>query len=416
MTKKNIAIISYHTCPLASEEGKETGGMNVYVLSVARALSKQGWTVDVFTRSQDTQQPKIVSITDDFRVIHIKAGPEIYILPNSATNKKLLFDSIPEFVENVKAFQMQENIVYDVFDCHYYLSGLAGLALKKDQPNVPLLMTFHTLALMKSLIAHSGLSDEEHGRIEAEFRLVKQANVIISPSKNDSKYLQALYDAPEEKIRIIPPGVDTSLFYPSDKIKARETIGAPLDQKLVMFVGRIEPVKGIDVLLYATKILLKQNPDIKICLWIVGGDLHEDQTLWSAELKKLEKLRTLLSLTTTVKFVGQQSQHDLPSYYNAADLVVMPSHYESFGLSVLEAMACGVPVITSNVTGVSELIDDRCKQLITTANNPLLLADQMADVLARHHHKSLHEVHLAITDLDWEKVAKKISAVYKTTQ
>lgn len=404
-------MLSYHTCPLASEEGKETGGMNVYVLSVAKELAKQGHIVDVFTRSQDTKQPKIVSLEKNLRVIHIKAGDEVYILPNSSNNKKKLFTYIQEFVINILAFQKDEDITYDIFDCHYYLSGLAGLKLQKHFPKTPLFMTFHTLALMKSLVAHSGLSDEEHGRIEAEFTLVNEAQVIISPSINESVYLKSLYNAPEEKIRIIAPGVDTSLFHPIEQKTARNIIEAPLDQKLVMFVGRIEPVKGIDVLLYATKILLHNQPNIQLHLWLVGGDVHVKQELWSAELQKLDKLRSLLSLTANVKFIEQQSQHNLPNYYNAADLVVMPSHYESFGLSALEAMACGVPVITTNVTGVSELVDERCQKLITTANNPILLAEQMKAVLTKPH-KNITETTNTIQELDWKYVAEKLSKLY----
>jgi D-inositol-3-phosphate glycosyltransferase len=411
--KKRIAILSYHTCPLAAEEGKETGGMNVYVLSTGRELAKMGHQVDVFTRSQDPRQPKIVQVDKNFRVIHVKAGEENYILPNSEENKKQFFAAIPEFVTNIQAFQKDEGKPYEVFDAHYYLSGLVAKELKKDNPQALFLMTFHTLALMKNLTNRNGLSEQEIERVKAESFLTNEADIVISPSNNEKKYVQYLYDTPSSKIRVISPGVDTKLFRPMDKVKAKKAIDASLDHKMILFVGRIDPVKGLDVLLYAIKIFLEKHPEYNACLWIVGGDTTQEKQLWSAELQKLEQLRKLLSLNkTTVKFVGQQPQHKLPVYYNAADLVVMPSHYESFGMTALEAMSCGTPLITTNVTGVSELLDERYQKHITAANNPLLLADKIADVLC-YHKGDDHTMLENIADYDWKNVAERITKLYE---
>lgn len=406
-------MISYHTCPLASEEGKETGGMNIYVLQTAKELAKLGFLVDIFTRSQDTHQPHIIQVAENLRLMHIKAGPESYILPNTEENKQEFLSYIPGFVENIKQFQQKENILYDVIDAHYYLSGLAGLELKKQNANAPLLMTFHTLGLMKNLIARSGLSKSDEERIQVETQLVKEADLLISPSENEKSYLRYLYGAPIEKISLISPGVDTSLFYPMDKIQSKQAIDASVDHKMILFVGRIDPVKGLDVLLYAMRILFEKKPDMKACLWIVGGDISEKPDMWSKELQKLEQLRKLLDLHTTVKFVGQRPQHELPKYYNAADLVVMPSHYESFGMTALEAMACGTPVLTTNLTGVSELLDEKCQKHITIANNPLRLADDMITVLTHHSENTDHKMFESVKDFDWKNVAEKIAGIYK---
>lgn len=405
-------MISYHTCPLASEEGKETGGMNVYILQTAKELAKQGFIVDIFTRSQDTDQPHIIQVADNLRLMHIKAGPESYLLPNTEENKMNFLSYIPEFVENIKAFQEKEHSTYDLIDTHYYLSGLAGLTLKKLNNNVPLLMTFHTLGLMKNLIARNGLSESEEKRIKSETQLVKEADKIIAPSENEKNYLQYLYDALASKISVISPGVDTSLFYPMDKAQSKQAVDASLDHKMILFVGRIDPVKGLDVLMYAMRILLAKNPDMKACLWVVGGDISQKPEMWSKELQKLEQLRRLLDLNTTVKFVGQQPQHELPKYYNAADIVVMPSHYESFGMTALEAMSCGTPIITTNVTGVSELLEEKCQKHITVANNPLRLAEDIIDVLHHHSDKNDHQMIESVKDLDWKNVAEKIASVY----
>lgn len=423
--KKRIAMISYHTCPLASEEGKETGGMNIYVLQTAKELAKQGFLVDIFTRSQDIDQPHIIQISDNLRLMHIKAGPESYILPNTEEHKKQFLSYIPEFVENIKAFQNNEGISYDVIDAHYYLSGIAGLELKsfskvyneqsrtaQDKKEIPLIITFHTLGLMKNLVARESLSAPEKERVEIEANLVKQADTIISPSESEKKYLQYLYNTPVEKITVISPGVDTSLFYPMDKTQTKLAVGASPDHKMILFAGRIDPVKGLDVLLYAMRILFTKKPDIKACLWIVGGDVSQEPETWSKELQKLEQLRKLLDLHTTVRFVGQQPQHELPKYYNAADLVVMPSHYESFGLTALEAMACGTPVITTNVTGVSELLEESCQKHITVANNPLILAEDIIHVLTHHSEKSEHQMLESVKEFDWKNIAEKITKVY----
>src|SRR5260221_172556 len=166
-----------------------------------------------------------------------------------------------------------------------------------------------------------------------------------------------------------------------DQIKAKQKIDADLSHRIVLFVGRIEPLKGIDGLIYAIKILLKKNPNQQVCLWIVGGDISQHTKEWSSELQKLEKLRELLQMPAIVRFAGRQSQEQLHYYYNAADVVVMPSHYESFGMAAAEAMACGTPVIMTNVTGISRLLDEKHTGLVTTVNNPLLLASQIEHVL-----------------------------------
>lgn len=410
MIQKRIAMISYHTCPLAAEEGKETGGMNIYVLHTAQELGKLGYTIDIFTRSQNPNQTCIVKISDNVRVIHIKAGPESYILPNTEQNKKDFIAYIAEFVTNMKIFQEKEQLTYDLIDAHYYLSGLVGMQFNNQ---LPMMISFHTLALMKNLISRNGLSEQDQERVKAEALLTKKVQKIIAPSDNEKNYLQYLYQASNDKIEVILPGVDTSLFRPLDKVASKHKIEAELDHKMILFVGRIDPVKGLDVLLYAMKILFAKHPNIKACLWIVGGDVSQSPDQWSSELQKLDQLRELLGLDTTVKFIGQKPQQELPLYYNAADLVVMPSHYESFGMTALEAMSCGTPIITTNVTGVSELLDEVCQRHITTANNPLLLADTIIDVLSHDHADEAKEMQEMIQEYDWQHVAQKIADVYK---
>jgi D-inositol-3-phosphate glycosyltransferase len=267
---------------------------------------------------------------------------------------------------------------------------------------------------MKNLVARSEEEKENVHRIEAERLLLTCANRIIASSESEGSYLEYLYDTPKEKITIIPPGVDTELFRPIESNVAKDHIHVPRAQKLILFAGRIEPLKGIDVLLYAMKIVLARNPKYPVCLCIVGGDISQPPTEWSRTHRSLDDLRKLLGLTASVTFVGQKPQHELPYYYNAADMVVMPSHYESFGMAALEAMACGVPVITTNVTGISSLVDEKHASLITTVNNPLLLASQIEYFLRQPQKREEVGASLRkhVMDLSWSHIAKKITAVY----
>lgn len=381
----------------------------MYVLETAKELGRMGVKVDMFTRSQNAKQPHIVQVSKNVRLIHLVAGPEKPI------HKKLLLPYVKSFVKAFFEFSKNNDFKYNLLHCHYYLSGLAGLIVK-SKLRIPLVMSFHTLALMKNLTGRSEDEKEDVVRLNAEFELVRSANLLVASSENDAAYLKYLYACPEEKIKVVSPGVDTSLFSPMSKTIARKSIKASSKTKIILAVGRIEPLKGFDVLIYALKILLVRRPKFRdlLSLWIIGGDTSEPVSLWSAELKHLEKLRRSLGITASVKFVGQKPQKDLRNYYSAADVVVMPSHYESFGMVALEAMACGTPVIISDVSGVSELVENHKAGLVTTVNNPLLLAEQMERLLLEGG-KGLNlnqKVKNQAQKLTWEKSASKLIKLY----
>lgn len=402
MQKKRFAVILYHTCPLSDEIDAEIGGANTYVLELSKALAKNGAVLDVFTRLQDATSPRVVQVSENLRVIHLKAGEETKI------HKKEQAKHIPEFLDNFYAFMEKEKLSYAYVSCHYYLSGIIGLEIKKKL-QIPLVMTFHTLGLMKNLVARSDEEREDLGRITSELELVANADQIIATSEADAEYIEALYDGDRKKIAILIPGVNLELFRPGNKAEAKKKLGDDSEHKMILFVGRIEPLKGIDVLLYAIKVLLNKNPDFTICVWIVGGDVSKEADAWSKELQKLNAIRKVLGISAKVHFVGRKEPHELPNYYQAADVLVLPSQYESFGITAVEAMASGLPVITTDTAGVSDLIDNQHALLITSANNPILLAEKIQSLLgdeSKYEHISKN-VAKNVQDLSWDATAKQ---------
>ncbi|MDO8610166.1 MAG: glycosyltransferase [bacterium] len=266
---------------------------------------------------------------------------------------------------------------------------------------------------MKNLVARNPNEKESQQRIEDEILLTKNANHIISSSINDKEYLTHLYSCPENKITAINPGVDTDLFKPIDKNTALQFIHSVTHNKIVTFVGRIEALKGIDVLMYAIKIIHDRNPDLKVALLIVGGYSNR---INNKELIRLKKLQNTLKMSPIVGFIDQRPQQELPYYYNASELVVTPSHYESFGMTSLEAMACGTPVLITDTSGISSMLNDDFKDLLISANNPLLLASHIEEILKNDSYKKQFKLKILknINKFSWKNVAIKTDEVYQS--
>jgi D-inositol-3-phosphate glycosyltransferase len=264
-------------------------------------------------------------------------------------------------------------------------------------------------------VARGEGEEENDDRLRVEMDLISASDVIVAPSENEAKYLEFLYGANSEKISVIPPGVDIKLFSPMNQSNARHKIHVTDSGCNILFVGRIEPLKGIDALLYALKILSVRHANCKVNLRIVGGDISQSLNAWSKPLHALEKLRHILKIESLVEFVGQKSQTELPYYYSASDVVVMPSHYESFGMVALEAMACGVPVIMTNVSGITGILDEKHTSLVTSAQNPLLLASQIESLLLDNSKRQMFRKTLRenVLDLSWDTIVRRIVDMYK---
>ena len=372
-----IAMLSLHTCPLATLGGKDTGGMNVYVRDLTKALGRRGVGVDVFTRSQNEHIPHILhDLGFGNRVVHIPSGPE-YPIP-----KPSLIDTIPEFVEHVQAFAASKGIRYDLIHSHYWLSGLAALQLREIW-DIPIIHMFHTLAEMKNRVARFPEETASELRLEAERRLLDEADRIIAPTQAEFAQLQWLYRADTNRIVVVPPGVDTARFYPIARDEAIEFIGSRAKSCRLLYVGRIEPLKGIDTLLEAMAIM--KNEDFfeihPLCLAVIGGDLGTSDEEMTREMERLQNLCSSLGIGDMTMFLGKQDQDTLQYYYSAADVVVVPSHYESFGMVALEAMATGTPVVASETGGLAYLVKDGVTGYHVPAGKPQALADRLMQIL-----------------------------------
>ena len=407
----NIAMISYHTCPLAILGGKDTGGMNVYVREVTRYLGRRDVHVDVFTRSQDEHVPQVLhDLGYGNRVVHIHAGPE-HPMP-----KKELATYLPQFVEGIQAFAREKGIHYDLIHSHYWMSGIAAQKLKESW-NVPIAHMFHTLGLMKNRVAQSAAEVEGEYRINGEYQVLEAADRIIAATPAEQAQLQFLYKADKDRITIIPPGVDISSFYPIPQDEARCVIGVPENDPMLLFVGRIEPLKGVDTLIRAiahmrTTGVTDRYPHY---LAIIGGNPDAEQQDMSSEMARLQSLSRALGLGDLILFLGKRAQSSLPYYYSAADVLIMPSHYESFGMVALEAMACGTPVVASQVGGLAFLIQDGVTGYVVPGGDPIALSERLTQLISQPElRRRLGEQAAAYArDYAWENIVARILDLYQ---
>jgi D-inositol-3-phosphate glycosyltransferase len=405
-----IAVLSYHTCPLATLGGKDAGGMNVYVRDLALYLGREGIQLDVFTRSQDEHVPHVLhDLGFGNRVAHIPAGPE-HPLP-----KIILKDYIQEYTDQILEFASSKGLHYDLIHSHYWMSGLAAEKLGQSW-GVPVIQMFHTLGKLKQLVAQNMEEAEGDYRVQGESHVIEIADRIVASTSTEKQQLTNLYNADPAKIEVIPPGVDLHHFYPIPPDEAKEYVGVPLDKRMLLFVGRIEPLKGIKTLLKALAIL-RQNGQAgeKLCLAVIGGDLEKDQTKESQEMKLLRELREEYQLQDMVTFLGKRSQDSLPYYYSAAEMVIMPSHYESFGMVALESMACGTPVIASMVGGLIHLVEDGINGYHVPVEDPAALSQRIAGLLDDKalRYRMGHDAFAFAKEYSWENISIRIIELYR---
>ncbi len=386
--------------------------MNVYVRELTAHLGKLGIHVDVFTRSQDEHVPHVLhDLGYGNRVVHIPAGPEV------PCPKSELPNYLPDFIEGIQRFSHEKGISYNLIHSHYWMSGIAALELKRLW-RVPLVSMFHTLGHMKNIIARSDAEKETPARIAGEEKVLANSDCIVISTPAERSQIKKFYHAIPKKVAVIPPGVDTSRFYPINMDEARQAIGLPSSNCMLLFVGRIEPLKGIDTLLKAIALMLKEGvlQDCPHYLAVIGGEPDVPSDEMNSEMSRLQKLADELGVNDLVIFLGKQAQETLPYYYSAAQVVIMPSHYESFGMVALEAMACGIPVVASQVGGLAHLVKDGVTGFCVPDDNPQALAAKLTLLIqnpALRYEMGRNASREALS-YDWDKIACRILKLYQS--
>jgi D-inositol-3-phosphate glycosyltransferase len=343
------------------------------------------------------------------RVVHVPAGPETPIA------KGHLADFVPQFAEGIKQFSESKGIRYDLVHSHYWLSGLAAEQLSDAWDRAPLVQMFHTLGEMKNRVARSEEERESPVRIAAEQHLLARADRVIVSTLAEQTQLRFLYKANDRKLVIIPPGVDLTHFYPIPADEAKAFVGLKPDDRMVLFVGRIEPLKGVETLIRAMSSLKLQGGGRPVHLAVIGGDPSASSREMTAEMRRLQRLCDDLHMEQTVIFLGKRRQDTLQYYYSAAEVAVMPSHYESFGMVALEAMACGTPVIASEVGGLGFLVQDGVTGFTIPDGEPDLLFERLSSLLGSAQLREQMGARAAdyAKDYSWDKIAPQIVEVYK---
>jgi glycosyltransferase involved in cell wall biosynthesis/phosphoheptose isomerase len=344
-----IALISEHASPLSVLGGVDCGGQNLYVAKVAKALSSLGYEVDVFTRRDDDQLPHMIEWEQGIRVIYVPAGPPRFV------RKEDLYPFMQEFTDYMVQFCRGQRKAYDLVHANFWMSGLVAAEMKR-RLGLPFVITFHALGRVRRL--HQQQADGfPDVRFTVEDRLVGEADRLIAEAPQDAGDLIRLYGADPSRIVIVPCGFDPDELWPLDKTSARTTIGLPADEGMILHVGRMVPRKGIDTVIRAYARFLTDS-DRPTKLVIVGGESEEPDPERTPEIGRLQRLAADLHVQDHIWFAGRRGRSDLKYYYSAADVFVTTPWYEPFGITPLEAMACGTPVIAANVGGLKFSVRD----------------------------------------------------------
>jgi len=397
--KLNIAMFSIHSCPMGELGTEDTGGMNVYVRELARELGDRGHRVDVFTRFHGDGHPEILEVTDNVRFFHVPAGEDRRI------HKLDIYPHLAGFLCKLEKLRQKEPVRYDLIHSHYWLSGRVG-AWVRESWGVPHIIMFHTLGMIKNSV---GVGEKEPElRMITEKHLVDSCDRIIASTERGRQELLQFYDAQPEVIGVVPCGVDLRLFRPMNKADARRQLGMNQKETILLYVGRFTALKGIDRLLAAMPHFRDYS---RLKLVIVGGDGAE-----TPESVRLKKLTAALGIEDVVTFIGRIDHENLTPYYNAADLLIVPSFHESFGLVALESLACGTPVIATNVGAMEMIIrEGKTGRIIHDAGVPMLVDNIKAELSnANRKTVSAREIHNTVLKFGWSNVAGAMIAEYRT--
>jgi D-inositol-3-phosphate glycosyltransferase len=384
-------MLSVHSCPVGRLGAKDTGGMSVYVLELAREIGKRGHKVDIFTRAHDSEHAPVIEVGENVRLIHLPAGADEHI------HKLAVYLYLPDFACQMENFRKRNNLKYNLLFSHYWLSAWVGKILQ-GWWNVPHMTMFHTIGAVKNSVGIG--EDEPELRVETERYLVRNCDHVIATTEREKEDIISHYGASPERIGVIPCGVNLDLFRPMDRKTAKQQLGVS-EGKTILFVGRLEPLKGIDKLLMAMKHIAGE-PGLR--LMVIGGDgnSHYDT--------ELQRLSGELGIQHAVTFEGLVKHEDLPQFYNAADVCVIPSYYESFGLVTLESLACGAPVVSTRAGGAESVIQHGVTGYLVEDNSPHQLAKGIKQLLSRPEVDAefTASVRASVAGFSWPDIAGKV--------
>ena len=370
---KRIAMLSAHTSPLEQPGSGDAGGMNVYVLELAKQLASRDIEVEIFTRATSSHQPPIVDAFDGIRVHHVSAGPF------EGLQKNDLPAQLCSFVRDVLRAEVEREPGYfDLVHSHYWLSGQVG-TVARERWHVPLVHSMHTMAKVKNSLLAEGDTAEPIGRILGEDEIVRLADRLIANTSEERHDLISMYDADPAKVAVVHPGVDLSVFRSGRQAESRTALGLPADAQILLFAGRIQPLKAPDILIRAAAELLRREPAkrSRLIVAIVGGASGTGLEHPSA----LVDLATDLGVEEVVRFIPTVDQAGLADWYSAASLVCVPSYNESFGLVAIEAQACGTPVVAAHIGGLSTAVSDGVSGILVDGHHPADYADAFHAIL-----------------------------------
>jgi D-inositol-3-phosphate glycosyltransferase len=403
--KRRIAFISEHASPLATLGGVDSGGQNVYVGELARHLVSIGYSVDIFTRWDNSQLPETISWVADVRVIHVLAGPVRYI------EKEQLLPYMADFTRNMIAFIEREGNPYKVIHANFFMSALVAADIKKIC-GIPFVVTFHALGCIRKIF-QGGDDKFPAERIDIEKRIVEECDHIIAECPQDKQDLVKHYQAPENKITVIPCGFNPQEFYPIDKLVARMVLNVPVTEHIILQLGRMVPRKGVDNVIRAVARVKKTSLPIRLI--IVGGEADEADLIHDHEMARLQSIAKEEGVLEAITFAGRKNRDILKYYYAAADVFVTTPWYEPFGITPLEAMACGTPVIGSDVGGIKYSIDDGKTGYLVPPKDPDSLAVRIYELLhdpvllQKMKENAIKRVNFHFT---WGKVAQQMANLY----
>lgn len=401
-----IALISEHASPLATIGSIDSGGQNVYVAHLARQLGKSGYPVDVFTRRDKALLPDVVPFAPNVRVVHVPAGPAVQV------PKEQLLPYMPAFGDFMVDFMRRDAIGYDVLHANFFMSGVAALRARAAL-GIPLVMTFHALGKVRRL--HQGSADGfPDSRFEIEDQLVREADCVVAECPQDLDDLVALYGADPGHIETVPCGFDDEEFAPVERVAARAALGWEPDVFTVLQLGRLVPRKGIDNVIRALGCLRRQT-GTRARLYIVGGNAEQPSAQATPEIGRLQGVAEEAGVADAVTFVGRRGREQLRQFYGASDVFVTTPWYEPFGITPVEAMACGVAVVGANVGGIRSTVVDGETGFLVPPHAPEALAERLAVLAAdRALARRLGEAGRARAQshYTWLGVARQMEQVY----